>query len=106
MTGSSGIVSWLIRNTEKRLVIVWTAPFFTSNTLGIGLTTAGNDDHNDEWFDTISEKKVSSNVLTYKSLSYGDKIGEIIIEDDEFKLFGSMGTSNKPEVRITLCPNT
>ncbi|CAG2215772.1 unnamed protein product [Mytilus edulis] len=103
MTGSSGIVSWLIRNKEKRVVVVWGSPFIASNTMAVGLTTAGKDNHESSWFNTITQGKSDAN-LRYEPFTYDNAIKEIIIEDEDFQICGSMGTSHKPEVKITVRP--
>lgn len=101
MTGSSGIVSWLIQGTEKRLVVIWKSPYFSSNTLGICLTKNGHDMHKDEWFNVIRNKRHSTD-LKYKFSAFCEKSDEIMIEDEGFQIYGSMGSSSKPEVKITL----
>ncbi|XP_071126466.1 tereporin-Ca1-like isoform X1 [Mytilus edulis] len=103
MTGSSGIVSWLIEKREKRVVIVWGSPFIASNTMAVGLTTAGKDNHESSWFNTITQGKSDAN-LRYEPFTYDNAIKEIIIEDKDFQICGSMGTSHKPEVKITVRP--
>ncbi|XP_052076300.1 tereporin-Ca1-like isoform X3 [Mytilus californianus] len=102
-TGSSGIVSWLIQHKERRITIVWNSPYFSSNSMGICLTTVGNDTHNDSWFNIIS-KKQQDEKLKYEFSTFSDTSSEMMIEDDDFQIFGSMGTSSKPEVKITLRP--
>ncbi|XP_063414984.1 tereporin-Ca1-like [Mytilus trossulus] len=103
MTGSSGIVSWLIKDREKRVVIVWGSPFIASNTMAVGLTTVGNDNHDNTWFNTITQRKSDTN-LVYKYFTYNNSIKEILVEDDDFQICGLMGTSHKPEVKITVRP--
>lgn len=103
MTGSSGIVSWLIRNKEKRVVIVWRSPFLASNTMAVCLTTVGKDTHDSSWFNIITQRKPDAN-LKYESFTYDNVIKEIMIEDGDFQICGSMGTSHKPEVKITVRP--
>lgn len=103
MTGSSGVVSWLIRNKERRVVIVWRSPFLASNTMAVCLTTVGKDNHDSSWFNIITQMKTDAN-LKYKCFTYDNVIKEIMIEDDGFQICGSMGTSHKPEVKITVRP--
>lgn len=103
MTGSSGIVSWLIQSKERRIAIVLKSPFFSSNKMGICLTTVGNDTYNDSWFDIVSNKQPDEK-LKYKFSTYSDTSSEMMIEDDDFQISGSMGTSSKPKVKITLRP--
>ncbi|XP_052076301.1 tereporin-Ca1-like isoform X1 [Mytilus californianus] len=106
MTGSSGIVSWLIQNYERRLVIVWKSPYFRSNSVGICLTTVGNETHNDSWFNIIRNNQKCKKQLKYKFSTFDDTSDEIMIDDGDFQVFCSMGTSSKPEVKITLRPTT
>ncbi|CAC5408985.1 unnamed protein product [Mytilus coruscus] len=103
MTGSSGIVSWLIENKKRRIAIVWKSPYFRSNSVGICVTTVGNETQDDSWFNVISNKQQDEK-LKYKFSTFSDTSDEIMIEDNDFQLFGSMGTSSKPEVKITLRP--
>lgn len=101
MTGSSGIVSWLIQDKEKRLVVVWKSPYFLSNSFGICLTTVGIETHKDKWI-TIIRNNQKCAELKYKFSSIGERSDEIMIEDDGIQICGSMGSSSKPEVKITL----
>lgn len=102
MTGSSGIVSWLIQNNEKRLVVVWRSPYFSNNGVGIGLTTVGSDTHDDSWFKIMRNNQQRQTQLKYKFSTFGDSSEEMIIEDDDLKVICSIGTSSKPEIKITL----
>ncbi|XP_063414259.1 tereporin-Ca1-like [Mytilus trossulus] len=104
MTGSSGIVSWLIQNKEKRLVVAWRSPYFSNNWVGIGLTTVGSDTHYDSWFKIMRNNQQGQTQLKHKFSTFSDSSEEMMIEDDDFKVICSMGTSSKPEVKITLCP--
>nr|UYP38778.1 mytiporin 12 [Mytilus galloprovincialis] len=103
MTGSSGIVSWLIESKGRRIAIVWKSPYFKSNSVGICVTTVGNETHDNSWFNIISNKKQDEK-LKYQFSTFSDTSDEIMIQDNDFQLFGSMGTSSKPEVKITLRP--
>lgn len=103
MTGSSGIVSWLIESKGRRIAIVWKSPYFRSNSVGICVTTVGYETHANSWFNIISNKK-QDETLKYQFSTFSDTSDEIMIEDNDFQLFGSMGTSSKPEVKITLRP--
>ncbi|CAC5420803.1 unnamed protein product [Mytilus coruscus] len=103
MTGSSGIVSWLIENKRRRIAVVWKSPYFRSNSVGICVTMVGNETHDNSWFNVISNKQQDEK-LKYQFSTFSDTSDEIMIEDNDFQLFGSMGTSSKPEVKITLRP--
>ncbi|XP_052076295.1 tereporin-Ca1-like isoform X2 [Mytilus californianus] len=103
MTGSSGIVSWLIQNKERCLVIFWKVPYFSSNSMGICLKTVGSETDNDCWFSIIRNEQKDEK-LKYKFSTFDDTSNEMMIEDDDFQIFGSIETSSKPEVKITLRP--
>ncbi|CAG2215768.1 unnamed protein product [Mytilus edulis] len=62
---------------------------------------AGHDTHKDEWFSSIRNKRHSTD-LKYRFSAFGEKSDEIMIEDEGFQIYGSMGSSSKPEVKITL----
>ncbi|CAC5420805.1 unnamed protein product [Mytilus coruscus] len=78
MTGSSGIVSWLIRNKERRVVIVWRSPFLATNTMAVCLTTVGKANYDSSWFSIIIQRKIDAN-LKYKCFTYDNVIREIMI---------------------------
>ncbi|XP_076071816.1 conoporin-Cn1-like [Mytilus galloprovincialis] len=98
--GSSGMVSWLIQDTDRRLVIVWKSPLFLSNTLGIGLTNVGYTTQRYYWNEDIRKNKENKELIS-KYMSFGKMSEEIMIENDCFKVCGSMGSSSKPEVKVT-----
>nr|UYP38779.1 mytiporin 13 [Mytilus galloprovincialis] len=102
-TGTSGIVSWLIENKQRRIAIVWNSPYFRSNSVGICISTFGNVIQEDSWYNVISNKQQDEK-LKYKFVTFSNSSEEIMVEDADFELVGSMGTSSKPEVKITLRP--
>ena len=52
MTGSSGIVSWLVEKNCKRIVVLWSSPFFSKNKLAVGITN-GIMKHDETWYTKI-----------------------------------------------------
>lgn len=102
-TGTSGIVSWLIENKQRRIAILWKSPYFGSNSVGICISTSGNVTQEDSWFNVISNNQQDEK-LKYKFATFSNSSEEIRVGDPDFELVGSMGTSSKPEVKITLRP--
>lgn len=80
---------------------MWKSPYFGSNSVGLCITTVGNETHDNSWFNVISNKQQDEK-LKYQFSTFSDTSDEIMIEDNDFQLVGSMGTSSKPEVNITL----
>ncbi|CAC5408986.1 unnamed protein product [Mytilus coruscus] len=64
----------------------------------------GNETHNDSWFNIIRKNQKCKKHLKYKFSTFDDTSIEIMINDGDFQVFCSMGTSSKPKVKITLRP--
>lgn len=74
--------------------------FFLINKLGIGLTDVDNTSHHNGWDDYIRENRRNKGIIS-KYCSFGDTSDEIVIKNNCFKICGSMGSSSKPEIKIT-----
>lgn len=84
---------------------MWSAPFnfnFYSNWMGLGITK--EDVHNKSWFKNMYNKEMIPELKIYKigEYYYGSK--EIIVEDEDFELRGTMGTSHHPTIKLYLKP--
>ena len=104
MKGTSGLMSWLLSDLGRRVVVMWNVPYFTSaNTLAVGITTKSSTVHLNTWYSKIEK---SSNIpdLRVKQGNYYETCNEIMIEDDCMEILGTMGTGSRPEVNIIVRP--
>lgn len=105
MTGSGGIVSWLVKGKSRRIFVMWESPYFTSNSLAVGITKIGVQTHNEAWFNQIEKNPKSSHQeFNFTHARFKSTCSQTMVDDDEFEILGMMGSSGKPEVRITFRP--
>ena len=81
-TGVYGTVSWLINDLNRRVVVMWSAPFnfdFNDNTLAVGITDEGVVDNpeKDHWFKQMYDGN-SIPGLQYERRKYNDVIKSVI----------------------------
>lgn len=98
-SGCYGTVSWELQ-TGKRAIVMWSAPLnfaFHSNILAVGI------------FDGGSHTKDTADLMYYKSgtfarSKYSSVVNAIEYCDNDFCIQGTMGTSHKPKVKISIYP--
>ena len=83
-TGVYGTVSWLVGSQNRRLVVMWSAPFnfnFYSNQLAVGMTSEGVVDHpaNGCWFRQMYYG-YDSHKLNFVRHKYTDDISAVIFK--------------------------
>ena len=105
MTGSSGVASWLIEGTKRRLFILWDTPFFTSNKLAVGFTHECTNKFKDEWYAEIVDQKLHEKLI-YKIAIHKKICKEILAEDEQnkFQVSGIMGSGGKPKISVVFRP--
>ncbi|KAH3791817.1 hypothetical protein DPMN_145307 [Dreissena polymorpha] len=103
VTGSFGVVSWEVEGKDRRVVIMWSAPYnfnIYSNVLGVGMSKHNIKIHAPEWDNQMY--KGSSNSLEFAREEYYYGAQEVRWEDDEFCVSGTMSTSHQAEVTVTV----
>ncbi|XP_071148698.1 conoporin-Cn1-like [Mytilus edulis] len=104
LRGTSGIVSWLVGNLKRRVIVMWNVPFFSSpNILAVGITSRGVKNHTKDWYESISRNE-TTNDLCYTKGVFHDQCNQIISEDDILEVLGVMGTGSRADVIITVRP--
>lgn len=105
-TGTYGTVSWLIKDNNRRVVVMWSAPYnfnHYSNWMGVGITTAGVTTHNNNWFDLMYYRS-SDRDLGFSREEYYYTVNTILYRDAKFEIRGTMGSSHKAEAKIKVIP--
>ncbi|XP_076080394.1 conoporin-Cn1-like [Mytilus galloprovincialis] len=99
--GCSGLISWKLEN--RRVVMAWTIPYFTSNALTVGITNNSCAIHDDKWFRKMMEDK-SDNEITFTKEVYqnGKSCKECKVEssDGKYEVLATMGTSGRSEINV------
>ncbi|CAC5414211.1 unnamed protein product [Mytilus coruscus] len=104
LRGTSGIVSWLVGNLDRRVIVMWNVPFFSSaNNLAVGITSRGVKNHMGNWYESISRNDTRDD-LCYTKGVFHDQCNQIISEDDILQVLGDMGTGSRADVIITVRP--
>ena len=99
--GTSGLMSWLLSELGRRVVVMWNVPFFGSaNILSVGISKESTV-HNAKWYTEI-EKSSYSQDLNFKRGIYYETCNEVMIADECIEVLGTMGTGRTPEVNITI----
>ncbi|CAG2225366.1 secY [Mytilus edulis] len=71
LRGTSGIVSWLVCNLERRVIVMWNVPFFSSpNNLAVGITRRGVKNHTKDWYESISRNDTTNDLCYTKEGSF------------------------------------
>ncbi|XP_052076795.1 echotoxin-2-like [Mytilus californianus] len=104
LRGTSGIVSWLVGNLDRRVIVMCNVPFFSSsNNLAVGITSRGVKNHTGNWYESISRNDTRDNICYTKGV-FHDQCNQIISEDDILEVLGDMGTGSRADVIITVRP--
>ncbi|XP_063414112.1 conoporin-Cn1-like isoform X2 [Mytilus trossulus] len=104
LRGTSGIVSWLLDNLDRRVIVMWNVPLFSSsNNLAVGITSRGVKNHNMNWYESISRNDTRDDIC-YTTGVFHDQCNQIISEDDTLEVLGDMGTGSRADVIITVRP--
>ena len=97
--GSCGISSWIIddnKDTPKRFVVMWSAPFsfnFYSNWLGTGIKESAVNE-------STFGKMYYNPETWFHRREYYKSCDELLYEDQGFKVRGSMGTNHTPVIKL------
>ena len=105
--GVCAMASWLIRDCNRRLVIMWSTPYPTIyyvNKLSIGLSDANITTHNPRWHRRMRLCQECDG-LKYKTEEYSNTSKTIILVDNQFEVTGIMGNGHHAEVKVILKPN-
>ncbi|CAF1071799.1 unnamed protein product [Brachionus calyciflorus] len=104
-TGSYATVSWLVGSLNKRIVVMWSAPYdfnLYSNWMGLGITTA--DVHDDSWFDRMYYERTIPEMQNYKIAEFNRNNREIMVEDGDFEFKGIMGNGHHTTIKLYIKP--
>ncbi|KAL3871423.1 hypothetical protein ACJMK2_039422 [Sinanodonta woodiana] len=107
-TGTYGTVSWLLERENRRVVVMWAAPFnldFYDNWLAVGMTESGVIDHaaNNEWYKQMYYKK-SDKLLRFSKMKYQNEIQTVTYKEDGIEISGTMSTGHRAQAMITIRP--
>nr|UYP38785.1 mytiporin 22 [Mytilus galloprovincialis] len=98
VTGTTGVVSYLIGETDWRMVIMWSAPYnfdFFDNRLAVGFIKSRDDSN-------IYNRMYYENDDKFSRDNYCRSCNIIKDERDGFVIQGIMGTSHKSKVEVEL----
>lgn len=101
-TGTSGVVSWEIGKTQKRLVVMWSAPFnfdFHENVLAVGFS--GDHPNFDEMYNFLKCRRGES--MDIAKCYYASPT--LVARYDDLEVNGAMGTAHKAVASINLNMN-
>ena len=102
--GTSGLISWLLSELGRRVVVMWNVPFFQSaSVLAVGIITQDSTIHNRRWYTEIEKSSYSTDLNFIRGIYY-DTCNEVMITDGRIQVLGTMGTGRTPEVKITVRP--
>ena len=107
-TGTTGFAVWKIGDTDIRLVIMWSIPWFRTaygNVLAVGFKEGEVKLENDLYREMYFEDQTWFQRRRYAK--DGDcRPVEIFCKNEKFKSQGMMGTDDKCEVKVELLPLT
>lgn len=98
--GSFGVVSYLIRELNKRIVFMWGAPTNTDLRLGIASTRTGQTKPSPDWFFNLYNKK---GVPEFSSIGMTDSHkskSQSTIMDNGVRISANVSTTNTPDIKI------
>ncbi|VDI57896.1 Hypothetical predicted protein, partial [Mytilus galloprovincialis] len=98
VTGTTGVVSYLIAQTNLRMVIMWSAPYnfdFFDNRLAVGFVTS-------EDVADIYNRMYYGNDTAFSRDIYSRNCNIITKERGVFTIQGIMGTSHKSKVEVKI----
>lgn len=106
--GSVGVVSYEIANLNRRIAIMWSAPYnfnFHYTWLAVGLTDPGYTTFTPLWYNDMYNKAGTGYFgLKFKRKRYYANTSQLLFDDRRFQIVASMGTSHHPEINIYLRP--
>jgi len=100
-TGATGVVSWKIGKTGKKLAVMYSLPFDWDqwkNKLGIAIV-----DENQRIDKIFCRRMIVEENLAARREFFG-QIKPIKVKDDKFHVIGTMGTSHHCQIKITFMP--
>ncbi|XP_052083766.1 uncharacterized protein LOC127721132 [Mytilus californianus] len=101
--GCSGLISWKLKN--RRVVMAWTIPYFTSNALAVGITNNTCAIHDDKWFRKMMEDKSDNEIIFTKEVYQNGKSCKeckVVSSDGKYEVLATMGTSSRSEINVTV----
>nr|BAI78310.1 echotoxin A [Monoplex echo] len=107
-SGVYGTVSWVLGQTNRRVVVMWSAPYnfdFYSNWMGVGMTKAGVSvpSSRSAWFDQMYYRGSSSD-LSFVRGEYYYHVNPIYWKNNEWEVEGSMTNVHNARVRVMVKP--
>ena len=100
-TGATGVVSWKIGDTDKKLAIMYTLPYQfekLKNKLSIAIV-----DENQKINQKFCKRMITDTKLATPKVFY-EEIIPIEVKSDKFHVIGTMGTSHRCEIKIVFMP--
>jgi len=100
-TGATGVVSWKIGDTGKKLAIMYTLPYQfkkLKNKLSIAIV-----DESQKINQKFCQRMITDTKLATLKVFY-DEIKPIDVKSDKFHVIGTMGTSHRCEIKIVFMP--
>ena len=101
-TGCSGTVSWKIGESNKMFVIMFSVPYnqdFYKNKIGIGIFPVSNTE---SFFQSMYYGKE----INFQRKQFFHDTNSIKYEDQDFIVYGNMGSAHKPSIEIQFFPKT
>ena len=104
-TGSCGVAVWKIGDTEKRLVVLWSDPWWTRNTLAVGIKEGKVMPENIDkiYSEMYYNEETWFSRQGYVKSEYSPPV-EKIDNSKQFKVQGTMGTENKCMATVHFLP--
>ena len=106
VAGSAGMASWLIKGLNKRVAVMWSCPYSRNlchNWLGVGLTNSVAGPRGANLYTAMFEGEDDDNPeLQFVRGEYYGSMATLSITDHTIEITGTMGTSEKPTVNITV----
>nr|Q76CA2.2 RecName: Full=Echotoxin-2; Short=Echt 2; Flags: Precursor [Monoplex echo]BAD01578.2 hemolysin [Monoplex echo] len=106
--GVYGTVSWVLGQTNRRVVIMWSAPYnfdFYSNWLAVGMSRPGLavPSSRSTWFDLMYYGNSNADISFVRG-EYYHSVDPIYFKNSEWEIEGSMNNIHKARVRATVKP--
>nr|ATF27386.1 conotoxin [Conus andremenezi] len=106
--GVYGTVSWEMHGTDRRFVLMWSAPFnfhFYSNWLGLGMTKEGVAGlaRGNTWFDQMYYGG-NSHDLTFEREEFKKRTDPVIYRNDKFEVVGIMTNIHRAQIKVIVRP--
>ena len=97
-TGCVGTVSWVLGDTGKMLVVMYSAPYdhnLYSNWLAVGIFKEGPTDQH-------YQRMYNEHESHFKRKEFYYNTDKVEYSNGQFKVTGSMGTSHHPSINVPL----